>query len=272
MGWISPNFITILVVLGVSATVCFFDLIQSDLAVFTFVLAGWVASVCLHEFGHAVAAWYGGDRSVAHKGYLNLDPVQYVDPVNSILLPVVVLALGGIGLPGAAVYIETRFIRSAWWLSFTAAAGPLMNLALLVVLALPFMLGLDLWGGGTRFWAALAMLAFLQATSVMFNLLPVPGFDGYGIIEPFLPDSIVQRIHPWRFVAPAIVLVALLAIPDFGRAIIDKAGAMTMTAGVPPFRIYEGFGRFRFWKRLGALDGSVSFALDRAASDRTPSV
>ena len=112
MGWISPNFITILVVLGVSATVCFFDLIQSDLAVFTFVLAGWVASVCLHEFGHAVAAWYGGDRSVAHKGYLNLDPVQYVDPVNSILLPVVVLALGGIGLPGAAVYIETRFIRA----------------------------------------------------------------------------------------------------------------------------------------------------------------
>ncbi|HVH66161.1 MAG TPA: Clp protease N-terminal domain-containing protein, partial [Candidatus Acidoferrum sp.] len=71
-----------------------------------FVVGGWVTSLCIHEFGHAFIAYLGGDRSVAAAGYLSLNPLKYTHPVLSIALPVVFLLIGGIGLPGGAVYLN----------------------------------------------------------------------------------------------------------------------------------------------------------------------
>jgi len=78
--------------------------------VFPLVLAGWLVSLCLHEFGHAIVAYGCGDRSVRAKGYLTLDLVRYTHLQYSIVLPLVFLAFGGIGLPGGAVYINMRCI------------------------------------------------------------------------------------------------------------------------------------------------------------------
>jgi len=64
------------------------------------VLGGWAVSLCLHEFGHALLAYRGGDRSVRAKGYLTLDIRRYTDPVFSLVLPLLLLAVGGIPLPG----------------------------------------------------------------------------------------------------------------------------------------------------------------------------
>lgn len=73
---------------------------------FLMVLGGWGVSLCLHEFGHAYVAYRGGDREVYFKGYLTLDPRKYTDPVFSIVLPLLILAIGGIPLPGGAVFIN----------------------------------------------------------------------------------------------------------------------------------------------------------------------
>src|SRR5437588_10189067 len=81
--------------------------------VFIFVIAGWMVSLCLHEFGHAITAWRFGDHDVAVRGYLTLDPRRYSHPALSLLLPIVIVALGGIGLPGAAVYVRTWFMTPA---------------------------------------------------------------------------------------------------------------------------------------------------------------
>ena len=59
-------------------------------AVFVFVIAGWVVSLCLHEFGHAFTAWKFGDRDIALRGYLDLDPRRYSHPVLSIVLPIAI--------------------------------------------------------------------------------------------------------------------------------------------------------------------------------------
>src|SRR5271155_6046628 len=72
-------------------------------AVFIFEIAGWVVSLCLHEFGHAFTAWKFGDRDIALRGYLDMDPRRYSHPVLSIVLPIAITAIGGIRLPGAAV-------------------------------------------------------------------------------------------------------------------------------------------------------------------------
>src|SRR5689334_4013587 len=97
---------------------------QGRALVFPFVLIGFVISLCLHEFGHAITAYVCGDRSVRESGYLTLDPMRYADPVSSILFPILVMAIGGIGLPGGAVYVRTNLLRHRIYGSLVSAAGP----------------------------------------------------------------------------------------------------------------------------------------------------
>ena len=80
--------------------------------VFTLVIAGWVVSLCVHEFAHAFTAWRFGDHGVAMRGYLTLNPLRYTHPVLSLVLPIVFIALGGIGVPGGAVYVRTSFMTN----------------------------------------------------------------------------------------------------------------------------------------------------------------
>jgi Zn-dependent protease len=174
------------------------------------VVGGWVTSLCIHEFGHAFIAYLGGDRSVASAGYLSLNPLKYTHPVLSIALPVVFLLIGGIGLPGGAVYLNERAIRNDRWRSFASAAGPLGNLLFALLIGWPFLL---FHGapplGDYRFWAALAFLLFLQITAVVLNLIPIPPFDGFGIIAPWL--SIELRIFANRLgMLPLLILFFLL--------------------------------------------------------------
>jgi Zn-dependent protease len=70
------------------------------------ILVGVVLSVTLHEYGHALTAYWGGDRSVLAKGYLTLDFRRYAHPLLSVGMPLVFLAMGALPLPGGAVLIE----------------------------------------------------------------------------------------------------------------------------------------------------------------------
>src|SRR5262249_26524112 len=102
---------------------------------FVVVTIGWLASVCLHEYAHARVAFAAGDTSVAEKGYLSLNPFRYADPTFSLYMPLLFLFLGGIGLPGAAVYIDYSRVRGRAWLSAISGAGPISSLALALLLA-----------------------------------------------------------------------------------------------------------------------------------------
>lgn len=158
--------------------------------IFGAVLICWIFSVCVHEFAHALVAYLGGDTSVRDKGYLSFDPFAYVHPVTSILIPLVFLALGGIPLPGGAVYIDTWRLRSRHWAAAVSAAGPASNFVLFLLLALVLhpTVGLADPDAATQpTWVSLVgTLAVLQLFSVFFNLIPVPPLDGYGILEPYL--------------------------------------------------------------------------------------
>lgn len=112
----SPIFLAIVGLTAFGGTLAYLDGADSKtmayVSVFVFVIAGWVVSLCLHEFGHAFTAWRFGDRNVEVRGYLDLDPRRYTHPLLSLVVPVVITALGGIGLPGAAVYVQTSFMTA----------------------------------------------------------------------------------------------------------------------------------------------------------------
>lgn len=151
--------------------------------VFVMVIAGWLVSLCLHEFGHAFTAWRFGDHDVAVRGYLTLDPRRYSHPMLSLGLPMLFIALGGIGLPGAAVYVHTWFMTTARR-TLVSLAGPTVNLALAMLLLAATRLLFD--PIHAVLWAGVAFLAFLQLTALVLNLLPIPGLDGYAALEPHL--------------------------------------------------------------------------------------
>jgi Zn-dependent protease len=210
-----------------------------------FVVGGWVTSLCIHEFGHAFIAYLGGDRSVASAGYLSLNPLKYTHPVLSIALPIVFLLIGGIGLPGGAVYLNERAIRNDRWRSSASAAGPLGNLLFAALTGWPFLVfhGAPPFGD-VRFWAALAFLVFLQITAVVLNLIPIPPFDGFGIIAPWL--SIELRVLANRLgMLPLLVLFFLLWRGGPVSAVFwNFVYGLTNLLNVPEYLVYLGQHQF----------------------------
>ena len=144
------------------------------------VLAGWAVSLCLHEFSHALVADRCGDHSVRGLGYLTLDIRRYANVGLTFVLPLLFLLIGGIPLPGGAVWIQRSALRSRAAASAVSIAGPLMNLLLAFVLALVVPFVPPLLGAGMSFLALIQVLAFI------LNILPIPGLDGWGVIDPYL--------------------------------------------------------------------------------------
>ncbi|MEV6010290.1 site-2 protease family protein [Streptomyces sp. NPDC051976] len=244
---ISPIFLGIVAVMAVSGWAVWTEFASDHgFAVFLFVVSGWVVSLCLHEYAHARSALHSGDISIGEKGYLTLNPLKYTHALLSIVLPVVFVIMGGIGLPGGAVFIERGRIRGRWRHSLISAAGPLVNLLFAVLLMLPFALGaVDTWP--TEFLAALAFLAMLQVTAAVLNLLPVPGLDGYGIVEPWLSYQTRRQVEPFAQFG-LLAVFGVLWIPSVNVKFFDAVYTVMGWFHVPEDYIRFGYTLFRFWK------------------------
>ncbi|CAL9419798.1 MULTISPECIES: site-2 protease family protein [unclassified Streptomyces] len=244
---ISPVFLGILAVSAVTGWATWTGFAaEPGLAVFLFVTSAWIVSLCLHEYAHARTALHGGDVSVGAKGYLTLNPMKYTHALLSIVLPVLFVIMGGIGLPGGAVFIERHRIRGRLRHSLISAAGPLTNVLFAVVCTAPFWLG-ALDGVPSAFRFALAFLALLQVTAAILNFLPVPGLDGYGVVEPWLSPGVRRQVEPF---APfgLLFVFALLWVPTVNGAFFDMIDAVLGFLCIEEIDTYCGFGLFRFWQ------------------------
>ena len=140
-------------------------------------------AIPVHEMGHAAAAYVLGDRSVRYFGYFSLNPRRYLDPLGVIA---VFVALVGWG---RRVPVQPNRISTTGQRVIHELGGPVANLIVAVVLGvllqamvrfgLPasFDLSLGLLG------AALYVIVFLNLSIFAFQLLPIPGLDGWGVVE-----------------------------------------------------------------------------------------
>ena len=215
---------------------------------FAFVMVGWMLSVMAHEFGHAWIGWLGGDHTVKLRGYLDFDPRRYADPVTSLGIPLLALALGGIGFPGGAVYLRLDLMRSRLWRSAASLAGPATTALILVALAL----GLDLWsaigGVDNELFPALSVLAFLQAMALILNLLPLPGLDGFNVIRPFLPQGVTRALRRVEGLMSWLVLALIFFSPEVGRSLLRTAARLSLALGLRPDALDYGWSAFHFWR------------------------
>ena len=243
---VSPVFIGLVGATAASGAVLWLGLLPAYTGALTivFVTAGWITSVCIHEFGHAFVAYLGGDRSVRASGYLDLNPLRYSNVMLSLVMPILFLLLGGIGLPGGAVYIDRGALRSRAWDSAVSIAGPVGTLLCGLVIALPFMVpGHDAWITHTNagFFAALAFLGFIEAIALVLNLLPVPGLDGFGIIRPWLPYSMQGLANRYGQLGILAVFAALFLVAPVSQAFFGFVQSITASIGIDQTLISQGY-------------------------------
>jgi Zn-dependent protease len=221
---------------------------SADFGVFLLVVGGWVVSLCLHEFSHAYAAYRAGDHSVEAAGYLTLNPFKYAHPVLSMVLPLLFILQGGIGLPGGAVYLHRHAFRSRAMQSVAAAAGPVSNVVFAAVILTFAKSHADGSGPHFRFWAGLAFLGFLQVSAALLNLLPIPGLDGYSIIEPYLdPETqrLGEKVKPWGMLG----VIVLLQVQGIRDRFFDVVLWLYDLSGAPRIIYAYGYQFFRFWQK-----------------------
>jgi Zn-dependent protease len=248
---VSPVFIGLVAITAAAGALLWlgiFPAMAEELTIL-FVTAGWITSVCVHEFGHAIVAYLGGDRSVRASGYLDLNPLRYTNVLLSLIMPVLFLLLGGIGLPGGAVYIDRGALRSRAWDSAVSVAGPVGTLVCGLLVASPFFIpGNEAWlnQNNAGFFGALAFLGFIEVIALVLNLLPVPGLDGYGIIRPWLPYTLQGLANQYGQLGILAVFGVLWFVAPVSHAFFQAVLQITSSIGIPQLLIGYGQSNFRF--------------------------
>lgn len=221
----------------------------AQIGVIVFVVGGWIVSLSLHEFSHALVADLGGDHSVRENGYLSFNPLKYTHVFLSIVLPLLFVLMGGIGLPGGAVYVDHSRLRGPKWDSAVSAAGPIGTLVATGLFASPFLLGIvDLQTAVTQsvgFWGALAAVVLLNVAAIVLNLLPIPPLDGFGIIAPWLSPNLRATLSSFGMLGMMAVFLLLWSSPQINGVFWDGVYSLLMALKVNPILAMIGLSQLR---------------------------
>jgi Zn-dependent protease len=201
-----------------------------------------IFAITLHEAAHGYVAKHFGDLTAYAEGRVSLNPLRHIDPIGTIALPLVLLALsklfgGGGILFGWAKPVPVNFSnlrhpkRDMLWV---AAAGPFSNFVMALFWALAVKIALA--SQGSYFALPLALMGaagvFVNVIFMVLNLLPLPPLDGGRILVSLLPHRLaynIARIEPYGF----IILIVLLFTGVLGLVMWPLIGiTMSLIAAV----------------------------------------
>lgn len=179
-------------------------------------------AITVHEVSHGWVARQLGDPTAMMLGRLTLNPFKHIDPIGTVVVPVVLLMLGGFifgwAKPVPVTYENLRNPKRD--MALVAVAGPMSNLVMAIGWALMMKLGVVL--GDSMSWLAWPLIYMGQAGIVinailmLLNLLPIPPLDGGRVLAGILPGPWawqLGRLEPYGL----IVMVVLLATGILGK-------------------------------------------------------
>jgi Zn-dependent protease len=184
-----------------------------------FYLAVLIISVILHEVAHGAVAEYFGDQTAKRLGRLTLNPISHIDPVGSVLVPLM-LSIAGAPVFGWAkpVPVDERNLRNpVRSMAIVAAAGPITNLILALLSSVVFRIVGDT---NLVFSQFLFGIVIVNIGLAIFNLVPIPPLDGSRLVRAILTGR--ARVFWERLEGYGFFLVAffIFFLPDFISPII----------------------------------------------------
>jgi Zn-dependent protease len=177
----------------------------------------WI-SLSVHECAHAWSAWRLGDDTAEKMGRLTLNPLAHIDPIGTLLLPLLGVPFGW----AKPVPVDpTRFTHKVSMrngMMLTAIAGPISNLCLsaasIVMLALMIhfqLWNVPAWEGAFKFFQ---MMMVLNVVLAVFNILPIPPLDGSRVADALMPDALRPAWTGFCRIGP-IALIAVIFLPKY---------------------------------------------------------
>ena len=189
-----------------------------------------VIAIVFHEVAHGRVARRLGDPTAQERGRLSFNPIKHVDPFGTVILPLILAvshagAIFGWAKPVPVNYARLRNPRRDMVL--VALAGPGMNLLLAFVGALILTATLALSGGvenGVARFIALNALNFVYINIFLgvFNLLPIPPFDGGHVVEGLLPPALGVQFRKIGRSMLLVLVVLLLVLPLLGLNVVGR--------------------------------------------------
>jgi Zn-dependent protease len=177
-----------------------------------------VFAIVLHEIAHGWVANAFGDPTAREKGRLSLNPLRHVDPVGTVVLPLI-LAISGAPVFGWAKpvpVVAARLRNPRFHMILVTLAGPGMNLLLAVLAAFAIAL-VRLAPAGGAGWAFLylnlANFLVINVFLAVFNMLPIPPFDGGHVVEGLLPRPLARRYARLGRYGFPLLLFLLVLLP-----------------------------------------------------------
>ncbi|MEE4152742.1 MAG: site-2 protease family protein [Erythrobacter sp.] len=204
-----------------------------------------VIAIVFHEVAHGYAAKLLGDPTASESGRLTLNPLAHVDPVGTLLVPGALALLGGpvFGWAKPVPVIKQRLSNPRFGMMAVAAAGPVSNFVLAAVGAAllgaswvngarfdlaatgtPLLVGAD---GAALYWqSGLYFFILINLFLGLFNLLPIPPFDGSHIVGGLLPRSLRPAWERLQGVGMAMIIVVVAFSWVFGTGwLVNVLGA-----------------------------------------------
>ena len=184
-------------------------------------LIALVVAITFHEFSHALSANILGDLTATRLGRLSLNPKAHLDPIGSIMI-----LLAGFGW-GKPVPVNSYNLRSGgrYGMAAVAASGPISNIFMAVITAIPVKIGLisltgNLGADPVYIVAYLFQsIIYLNLALATFNLLPIAPLDGFKVVLGCLPRKAAFQFAPLESYGPMILLGLILvdyALPGHG--------------------------------------------------------
>jgi Zn-dependent protease len=188
-------------------------------------------SLSFHESAHAWTAFKLGDDTAARDGRISLNPLDHIDPIGTVLLPLIqfLTSIPTIGWAKPTPVVAANF-KEGWFgrgQVLVAGAGPVSNFLLGLIAALllgiAFKAGLVSLSRGDLGFTVLLIAIQLNVALAIFNLIPIPPLDGSWVASWALPRAVAARYD--RFVEPMSGMLLLIPIFLLGRYVVGPLSA-----------------------------------------------
>jgi len=184
------------------------DLLRNAMYVIPLIL-----SLTVHEFAHAWSAWQLGDDTAQRQGRLTLNPLVHLDPLGTLLLPLLGIPFGWAKPVPVNPARFRRDVNMGTGMMLTAVAGPLANVLLAIASAVSYGLTLrfapDVLARNEGLGAFLLTCVVMNVGLALFNMLPIPPLDGSRVVERLLPYGLRDGWARFSQFAPLLLLGVL---------------------------------------------------------------